>query len=647
MTTHEIKLHLHKCEMHAAPRVTIRRGDNGTQKIDAIIDDATDYAAGTICRFKVLHRDCTWAQSSAEWDGEHAVTTLSSDVLNGNGPCNLAYFEFVKPSTEEGGENLVETTSNLELYLMQDIDVTDKQARGYSEELERLYKALNGMEDKLEVVKNNAIVATTNANKAADDALSATEYAGAAATKANIATDKANEAADKANEAAERVDDAITDITQLKKEATEATEKANIAAEDADEAAKEARELNDAYKLAEAARVIAEEHRVEAEDKRVIEFEEMIKQMKSLKIHICEGTEYDEVTRKPTLVGDPTYIYLTPATKTGVNDHYYEWIYLNETFEKIGSTDATYDPMTTEIIDAILAGETKTGSEVATTTAISYIYKKLNLIYAEKEHTHKKADITDFEHTHKKIDITDFEHTHVKADITDLVLGEGVLTVKQGDTTKGTFSANSTENATIKIDEYEHPEKSGWYHVPSGGATNQHLEWKADGQAKWVDPTSQVTLNDKSLVTSGGVYNAIGRGTLTVKQGDDVKGTFSANADTNVTVKIDEYEHPTESGWKHIPKGGATNNILTYAADGTAQWTLAEDEVTENSTKPVSSGAVFEELKEYAPLDSPAFVNTPTAPTATAGTNTTQIATTAFVTDAIETAITEVENGYY
>ena len=49
----------------------------------------------------------------------------------------------------------------------------------------------------------------------------------------------------------------------------------------------------------------------------------------------------------------------------------------------------------------------------------------------------------------------------------------------------------------------------------------------------------------------------------------------------------------------------------------------------------------------YAPLNSPTFTGTPTAPTATAGTSSTQIATTAFVADAINTAITEVENGTY
>lgn len=47
-----------------------------------------------------------------------------------------------------------------------------------------------------------------------------------------------------------------------------------------------------------------------------------------------------------------------------------------------------------------------------------------------------------------------------------------------------------------------------------------------------------------------------------------------------------------------------------------------------------SQNAVFDALALKAPLASPTFTGTPLAPTATAGTNTTQIATTAFVTTA-------------
>ncbi len=46
-----------------------------------------------------------------------------------------------------------------------------------------------------------------------------------------------------------------------------------------------------------------------------------------------------------------------------------------------------------------------------------------------------------------------------------------------------------------------------------------------------------------------------------------------------------------------------------------------------------------------APLDSPAFTGTPTAPTATVGTNTTQIATTAFVKSLLTGTITVTIDG--
>lgn len=45
----------------------------------------------------------------------------------------------------------------------------------------------------------------------------------------------------------------------------------------------------------------------------------------------------------------------------------------------------------------------------------------------------------------------------------------------------------------------------------------------------------------------------------------------------------------------------------------------------------------------YAPLASPGLTGTPTAPTASSGTNTTQIATTAFVKSAIDTSIGNIE----
>lgn len=75
--------------------------------------------------------------------------------------------------------------------------------------------------------------------------------------------------------------------------------------------------------------------------------------------------------------------------------------------------------------------------------------------------------------------------------------------------------------------------------------------------------------------------------------------------------------------------GDLLNEYLTvsHASDGTLL-SIAQSKVTNLTT----------DLAAKAPLASPTFTGTPAAPTATGGTNTTQIATTAFVASAITSA---------
>lgn len=71
---------------------------------------------------------------------------------------------------------------------------------------------------------------------------------------------------------------------------------------------------------------------------------------------------------------------------------------------------------------------------------------------------------------------------------------------------------------------------------------------------------------------------------------------------------------------------------------------ISNGTISMNIAKTTAAGAMSAadktKLDGAAPLASPALTGTPTAPTATAGTNSTQIATTAFVTSAIQTAQT-------
>lgn len=72
---------------------------------------------------------------------------------------------------------------------------------------------------------------------------------------------------------------------------------------------------------------------------------------------------------------------------------------------------------------------------------------------------------------------------------------------------------------------------------------------------------------------------------------------------------------------------------------------IVDATLTATSTNPVEGKAIYEAIQNI--LNSPTFTGTPKAPTAGSGTNDEQIATTAFVTAAIETAISGVSHFEY
>lgn len=155
-----------------------------------------------------------------------------------------------------------------------------------------------------------------------------------------------------------------------------------------------------------------------------------------------------------------------------------------------------------------------------------------------------------------------------------------------------------------------------------------------------------------------------------------------------VASGANNYSHPTAPGNKHIPAGGAAGQILAWASDGTAQWQAEKDTtygdfkgatsaaagsrglvpapamgaatrylrsdgtwqvppyptidsaISSTSANPVQNKAVSAELGKKAPLASPSLTGSPTAPTPAAGSNNTQLATTAFVQNAVNAAVT-------
>ena len=115
--------------------------------------------------------------------------------------------------------------------------------------------------------------------------------------------------------------------------------------------------------------------------------------------------------------------------------------------------------------------------------------------------------------------------------------------------------------------------------------------------------------DNNKILTGNGEWNSIGLGLYTERIGNVDYNGFS------LILEGDGEEVPTNLGHIVYPR-------VTQSSDGMMR---KEDKI---------------KIDGAAPLASPALTGTPTAPTATAGTNNTQIATTAFVTSAIQTAQT-------
>lgn len=75
-----------------------------------------------------------------------------------------------------------------------------------------------------------------------------------------------------------------------------------------------------------------------------------------------------------------------------------------------------------------------------------------------------------------------------------------------------------------------------------------------------------------------------------------------------------------------------------------ANKTVIDSVFSRTSTNPVQNMVISAALDSKAALDSPTLTGVPTAPTAAAGTMSGQIATTAFVSAAIDNAVTELNN---
>jgi hypothetical protein len=151
--------------------------------------------------------------------------------------------------------------------------------------------------------------------------------------------------------------------------------------------------------------------------------------------------------------------------------------------------------------------------------------------------------------------------------------------------------------------------KPGVATTSANGFMSSTDKTKLDGIASGAEVNVQANWNEATTTSDAFIQNKPGVATTSLPG-------FMSSTDKTKLDGLSNYTHPTGDGNLHVPATSTTNagKVLTAGSTaGSLSWT----------TPSVS-------------LNSPAFIGIPTAPTATANTNTTQIATTAFVKTAVD-----------
>ena len=171
---------------------------------------------------------------------------------------------------------------------------------------------------------------------------------------------------------------------------------------------------------------------------------------------------------------------------------------------------------------------------------------------------------------------------------------------------------------------------------------------QVNGAANFVNsptaPTPAAASNNTTVATTAFVVSAINTldGTLSGSPGasktltafSQENGKISATfGDINITKsQVSDFSHSHGNITNAGELSTASRAVIT---DGNKKVTVSSATSTELGYLSGVTSAIQTQLNAKAPLASPALTGTPTAPTAAAGTNTTQIATTAFVHNAV------------
>lgn len=443
--------------------IKIRKGEIGSVTLAIVVNedgekvDLTQYTAVRFCASKP--DGVVFEKVSVIEDGT-ATYTLPASLASARGKISVAYVMLEK-------EGYIGTTQCVCFDVLDAVPTAQAEAV-YIPEFEELKGKLD---DYLAQYAE-----TFKAIEQAEADRATAEQGRATAETARTEAEAAREQAEESRSAAESAREAAESKRSSAESKRESEEQKRATAESGRVQAESNRSS------AEGTRSTAETARAEAEAKRKAEFADMISAAQGTKLHICADGEFG-TDGVPSLAGSPGIIYLVPFGKQGENDRYAEWLYVNGKWEKMGVTGSSFDPISTDTIDAIAGGATKAGDEVVNTTGLSYFFTKLSGIFSRIGHKHGKADITDLadwakadskpsyaysEISGKPTTFTPSIHTHSAEDV-----AAGILPIKRGGTGAAT-APEALESLGITVGTGEPPATGtpGSIYIKLGGGND-------------------------------------------------------------------------------------------------------------------------------------------------------------------------------
>ena len=392
-----------------AVRTRLGDGDSCTVVASVTENGAAYDFSGKTARFECMLPDETVVRDAdVEIDGSTLTYTVPAEVIRADGMVRTAYFRIMKGTAQ------IDSTESFTLDVKPGIDAGGLEVpRDYLPELD---EALAAMKQQVKDAQGG------EQERQSDFEESQAERQGDYEV-AEAARDAAYEAAE-----AER-----GEAFEAAEAGREADQSANNDAQAENDAAQQKNNSDQAANNAAAQGLVA--------------------------VILGEG-EYDPETLEPTIEGAVGKMYLVPLpqaqavaaaipvrfslssqedgtyvatqAEAAEGDTYVEWLWISSTWERIGLSTATIDPITTDQIDAVCSDSAPQGKQVLNLTGLSYLWAKLKAAFAAIAHTHAASDVTGL--TASRVLVSDASGHPAASAVTATELGylDGVTSGVQG-----------------------------------------------------------------------------------------------------------------------------------------------------------------------------------------------------------------------